>query len=77
MNSAGLLVIMAMKLHGNEWPQTLNLKEVQIVCKSISSTISKEGYRYVGFNSEGVAYMTDLTDIDALQSEINSQCDKK
>jgi len=74
MNAAGLLTLMLMTLGSDSWPEKLNLKRVTISCKDISAINSKDGYRYVGISANKTDYMSDYSNVDELQDEVDRQC---
>jgi len=74
MNAAGLVTLMLMALGSDNWPEKLDLKKTSVYCREIVSISSKDGYSYVGIDTEGTDYMSDYADADALQSEIDRQC---
>jgi hypothetical protein len=72
-----ILTLMMMTLTGNYWPEKLDLKTTKVYCSDIIALNMKDGYKYIGIRALHRDYMTDYTDADKLQAEINKQCRNK
>lgn len=77
MSTIGLLTLMLMKLNSNQWPDKLDLVKTRMQCKEMIAYLQKDGYKYVGIKTDNGDYMTDYTDQEKLENEINKQCKDK
>lgn len=68
----GLVVLMLSSMNG-----PIEFKETKLSCKEVSYTFMVEGKKYVGISADGKEYLTNYTDIDKLDTEVNKQCGKK
>jgi hypothetical protein len=72
-----IFTLMMMSLGSDSWPVQLELKNTKIHCSDITALNMKDGYKYVGIRAGQDNYMTEYTDVDKLQAEINKQCKRK
>lgn len=77
MQAAGILTLMLHLLVGNKNPDTLEFKQVKLLCREVSYTYVSEKYTKVGIVAGGKDYLTNYEDIDKLTEEIDRQCTRR
>jgi hypothetical protein len=77
VSSAGLFVIMAALINGKTDFNNPIFIKTKLACADISYTYTKEGQKYAGIFVDKKDYLTNYTNSDMLQQDIDKQCGYK